>query len=157
MNGNGNINETLKGRRPGQGRIRGQMHTRPFAVPEGYFESLGARLSSIPRTQTEAHGDTGLRRRFLPYPVLAACTAAAVLIVAVLVTSPWRDEGADSQSVTFEQLLYADLVPLTDPYAVYESSYPYPETQSTLDDILNSLMAEGVSAETIRYESEQQH
>lgn len=155
MSGNGNINEALKGRSPGQSRMRGQMHTRPFAVPEGYFESLGARLSSIPRTQAEAHGDTGLRRRFLSYPVLAACAAAAALIIAVLVISPWRDEPSDPKSVTLEQLLYADLVPLTDPYSIYESSYSYPETQSTLDDILNSLVNEGVSAETIRYESEQ--
>lgn len=135
-----------------------RLHKRPLAVPEGYFESLNARLSSIPRTQVEIHGDTGLRRHFRPWPVLAACAVASTLIATALFFGLGRSGVTESAVVTYEQLLYADLIPHTDPYSIYESSYSYPEDRPNMDDILQSLLNEGVSAETIRrYESEEHH
>lgn len=132
-----------------------KMRKRPFEVPEGYFDSLEACLNAIPQSQTEIGEGTASRWYFRPYPALAACAAATVLVIAVLFGTNGHDESADRTSVTYEQLLYADLIPLTNPYAIYENSTPsYTEDLSTQDDIINSLVHEGVPVETIKYEKE---
>lgn len=132
-----------------------KMRKRPFEVPEGYFDSLEARLNAIPQSQAETCEGTASRWYFSPYPALAACAAAAVLVVALLFGTNRHDESTDRISVTYEQLLYADLIPLTNPYAIYENSATsYTEGLSTQDDIINSLVHEGVPVETIKYEKE---
>lgn len=130
-----------------------KMRKRTFEVPEGYFDSLEARLSAIPHSQTET--GAGTKWYFRPYPALAACAAAAVLAIAILFGNNRHGESTDPTNVTYEQLLYADLIPLTNPYAIYETSTPsYTEGLSTQDDIINSLVHEGVPVETIKYEKE---
>lgn len=132
-----------------------KMRKRPFEVPEGYFGSLEARLNAIPQSQTETCEGTVSKWYFRPYPALAACVAVAVLVIAVLFGTGRHNESMDPISVTYEQLLYADLIPLTNPYAIYENSTPSDtEDLSTRDDIINSLVHEGVPVETIKYEKE---
>ena len=79
----------------------------PYKVPEGYFSGMEDRLSRIP----EERGSW--RRTFVPY--LTVAVALAALAVAAFVFTG-RQSDQDEDMLIYEQYVYADLIPHTDPF-----------------------------------------
>ena len=123
------------------------MRKMPCSVPEGYFENLQARLSTIP----SEHPITldvrpALWGRIRPYVALAA--AFIFMVVAGTGILKLSTKGLNAQDDIDELYSYAGYVLMTDPYAFYdedESSSP------TEDDIAEYLLNTGVPIEHIYY------
>lgn len=112
-----------------------------ISVPEGYFGDLKTRLSSIPAGRTPAFG------RVAPYLSLAASFLAILAIGALTV-----GKTADNSSLYDEtdSFIVAELIPSTDPYALFRSESEDPATISE-EDIVNYLIDSGMSIELIDY------
>lgn len=119
-----------------------QFHT----VPEGYFEGLQARLSAIPQQQ-----ETVTRWvRFRPYLAMAAAFAAIVVGGTALL----RQTAQPASGLTYDDLMgYAQLIPTTNPYMIYDEEYMGEEEAYTEEDIINYLIETGVSLELVAYEA----
>ena len=118
------------------------------SVPEGYFDSLKTRLSSIP---SEPHAHSGLWSRVRPYLALAASFAAIVLIGNAVLKDTVRSRtsdpllGADS---------YADIISITNPEFLYdEAGFDFEELSD--EDIINYLIESGVRTEHLAYAGDQ--
>ena len=117
-------------------------------VPEGYFENLQERLSSIGRTETSP-AETKVVRRIMPYIAVAASMLIAVTVGNwILSRTAIRDMQGD-----YESMLIAEASPL---YGPDGSSFLDDELEDiTNEDIVNYLISSGVSLEQInavRYE-----
>lgn len=122
-----------------------------YNVPEGYFEQLQGRLVRIPAEQEQPVKVVPLFTRLKPYMALAASFVMAFCVGNFILgrsTKPVSDE------ITFEDICYADLIPVTNPYMIYEDSpyaaYGLQET-ATEDDILEYLISTGASVDYIAY------
>lgn len=122
-----------------------------FSVPEGYFEQLRSRLETIPAQQSEPAEVITLWSRLRPYAALAACFVIAFSVGSFILgrtAVPVQDE------LSFQDICYADLVPVTNPYIIYDDSpYLYEEEQisATEDDIVEYLISSGASVDYIAY------
>ena len=120
------------------------MSTRKDIItPEGYFEDLQDRLLAIPR---QAAAPRGIRR-LTPYAAFAASIAAAVLIgnfVLRQTAVPAEDDGWTYLSY-LTQVLDPDGGSLVDGDAWAE------ESALSEDDIVNYLLADGISVEHLNY------
>jgi len=142
MDKNSNILDELKA----QGR--------PYGVPDGYFESLRARLDAIPSTKQEEEVPMtkvvempSLWTKVRPYIAMAA----AFLI---LVTAGTAILKTTTNSITIsedEYMQIASILPVTDPYAIYYEDYADEEEEVSGDDIVNYLIETGVSLEQLAY------
>ena len=113
-------------------------------VPEGYFESLQARLSQIPYMQETPAAVTPWNR-LRPYLAMAAAFAALVIGgTAVLRNTVLPDTGLSEEDL----LGYAELIPATDPYLIFDESEDREEPFSD-EDIVNYLIETGVSLEQL--------
>lgn len=117
-------------------------------VPEGYFENLQERLSSIGRTETSP-AEMKVVRRIMPYIAVAASMLIAVTVGNwILSRTVVRDMQGD-----YESMLIAEASPL---YGPDGSSFLDDELEDiTNEDIVNYLISSGVSLEQInavRYE-----
>ncbi len=142
----------------------------PYQVPEGYFDKLQNRLSAIPRNSANtiecvpAEDDKSAGKamaisvwiEFKPYITLAACFAIAVTIGSFIVS---KTESKASPQGSYENILYADMIPVTDPYMIYgDSGTTANKNEITDDDIENYLIASGTTVEHIEYVAyENQH
>lgn len=122
-----------------------------YNVPEGYFGQLQSRLSAIPARQKQPEKVFPAFNKLKPYVALAASFAMAFCIGNFILgrsTKPANDE------ITFEDICYADLIPVTNPYMIYEDSpyaaYGQQET-ATEDDIMEYLVSTGASVDYIAY------
>lgn len=87
-----------------------ELRRRTSSVPEGYFESLQDRLSKIPEMQVDSR--PGLWDKMKPAMALAASFVAALIIGGLILT---KTAGPRIESVSYEQLASADLIPHTEP------------------------------------------
>ena len=122
-----------------------------YDVPEGYFEQLQSRLVNIPAQQEQPEKVIPVFHKVRPYLALAACFVMAFCVgnfILGISTRPANDE------ITFEDICYADLIPVTNPYMIYEDS-PYAvygqQEAATEDDILEYLISTGASVDYIAY------
>ena len=115
-------------------------------VPEGYFENLQTRLSAIP----QQHSAVTPWVRMRPYLAMAAAFAAMVVGGTALLRSTARPASVLSDEDLFS---YAQLIPRTDPYMIYDESAQAEESYSE-EDIINYLIETGVSLELLAYEAD---
>ena len=118
-----------------------------ISTPEGYFEDLQQRLSGIPSRTVR----TSPVRRLAPYFAYAASLVVAVLLGNALLkrtVPPAEDDGW-----TYVSYLADALDP--DGAALMDESAWAGEEEDGLsrEDIINYLLAEGVSVEQLNYVS----
>lgn len=126
----------------------------PYSVPEGYFKSLEARLAKIPSAETFAYepaapADQRISpwTRLKPYAALAACFVIA-FVCGTLILS--KTAGERSSLDYYDSLVYSDLIPVTEPDAIFQTSAA-DESAVTDEDRISYLLACGVSAAQIGY------
>lgn len=125
----------------------------PFCTPEGYFESLSSRLSSIPFSGTEpvetkTNSKSSVWAIIKPY---VACAASLALLVTAGTSILKMTAGdANTEEMTDYQFLgYSDLIPKT--ATVYEMFDQ--EDDLSYDDITDYLIDSRISVERIVYET----
>ena len=116
-------------------------------TPEGYFEDLQNRLSEIPARKQQVSPV----RRIAPYFAYAASLVVAVMLgnaVLKKTAAPVEDDGW-----TYVSYLADALDP--DGAALYDESEWYDDEESYLseEDIINYLIADGISVEHLNYVS----
>lgn len=128
-----------------------KMRQMPFEVPAGYFEGLQMRLEAIPAEHPrERRVFVPLWQKLSPYVALAACFLLAVFMGNFfLKTQPAVTEDASLQS--YQQFIYADLTPVTNPYVVFDDADAAYTESADEDDIVNYLISSGVSSDLIAY------
>lgn len=116
------------------------LRKRPCSVPSDYFEGLQSRLMAIPQDHPlhQEARRSGLWMRIMPYAALAA-SFAVILAVGSLVLHRQSEDAGD---YTYEQLLYADMIPHVDPYSHYGDCQEEPELTS--DELLDYLVSSNV-------------
>jgi hypothetical protein len=119
----------------------------PYSVPDGYFDRLKGRLNEIAVSSVDTV-PRSLWQRIRPYAALAACFAASFLIGNAILrkTAP----KASSSDQFYKELMYSDLIPVTQPYAIFEME-DEEEMETSDEDIINFLIETGVSVELIAY------
>ncbi len=135
----------------------------PYSVPEGYFESFGARLGARIRQEEGLRREPVKRRifpaRLIPYFSVAAAVA---IIVALGVTfgslgrkTAVPEGGLQDSDYVF---YYTEIVPVTEPEAIYysynsDSDFTDYDIASSdgldYDDIINYLFESGVDVNTL--------
>jgi len=120
----------------------------PFTTPEGYFENFKMDIGSI---QAEEDGQSGIRmsenpifRKLSPYIAMAAMFAAIVAAGTALMKMITPQE--DMQE--YGSLAYIDMIPVTEPEAIYYS-YNHETEDLTDEDIVNYLIYSGTDLEKI--------
>lgn len=126
------------------------MRQMPFDVPAGYFESLQTRLEAIPAAHpTERRVFVPLWQKISPYLALAACFLSIVFVGNFFLSK--QSVGSEDASLqAYQQFIYADLTPVTNPYVVFDDEDYYTETADE-DDIVNYLISSGTSSDLIAY------
>ncbi len=131
-----------------KGNVR---YHRIHEVPEGYFDGLEKRLMSIPNESQKKKKiwafmpEKNNIRRLTPYIGLVAGFALIAGIGTILLrmtTSPLLNE--------YEEMQYADIIPLGYPYLPTEEEYTSSEASSE-DDIETYLIDNNISIEQIEY------
>ena len=120
-----------------------ELDRHPFRTPERYFDRLKTQLKAIPAAEA-GPVRCSLWQRLKPYAALAACFAASLVIGNTIL----RKTAPDATDSLYDQLVYSDLIPVTQPNALYDND-TLPETSE--EDIANFLIESGVSAELIAY------
>lgn len=116
----------------------------PYKTPEGYFEALGARLSEIPQSYRRPSA-WDYMRPYLAYEALVLC---ALAVGTLLFRSPAAVNPDEADS--YEMMYYADLVPRTNPYAIFEAAEASAmEVSYGSEDIVSYLIDSGTSLEAI--------
>ena len=122
---------------------------RMYGVPDGYFEGLQARLSAIPAMEAEAESRVTVWAKVRPVIALAA-SFAILLTVGTLILSKTAGRITTSDS-EFLEYAYA-MIPLTEPYSIYDASLAESLYQEvSVDDIENYLIETGVSINQLGY------
>lgn len=85
-----------------------------FNVPDGYFESLQSRLSEVSRMEARPR----IRGKVSLYMAVAAGLAAVIVAGGFFLYSV-RSSSALSSDGFYDELMYSDLIPVTDPDAVF--------------------------------------
>lgn len=117
-------------------------------VPEGYFEDLRVRLSSIPQGSGHAVRERSGRLDLTPYLALAACFAILFVVgTAILRSTGSRMESAGSWDADEE--VYADLASADQPYMMWQEYDTTEEDVMDDEDIIDYLIESGVSAEVL--------
>ena len=123
-----------------------RMNKRPYTTPDGYFDYLQIRLSQIPQRQEQLQEVPEVRvsrwARITPYFALVACFAVAIVAGRFILDKTASQPQAEDY-VTLEQLYYADLIPYTSQYPLFEENYGSQDAYSyevTEEDIINYLI-----------------
>ena len=124
-----------------------------FNVPEGYFDQLQKRLEAIPSQQTEVVRPAvtvPLWTRVRPYVALAACMLMAFVIGDFFLG---RNSAPAPAEFGLEDYYMADLVPVTNPYAIYDDAPMdlYTPESSSEEDVVQYLISSGTSVDYIAY------
>ena len=122
----------------------------PFKVPDGYFADLKERLEAIPAGQ-ESKELAGWQR-LKPYVALAA----SFLVMVTGGTALLRSTAGSTEEVSsYERFQMADLLPVTDPYLMYDGYEPADSSEDiSSDDIASYLIDSGTTLEHIEYYEE---
>lgn len=123
-----------------------------YGVPEGYFSQLQSRLEAIPAQQSESSSNVvvPLWDKVKPYIALAACF---IMILCVGNYAINKAMPPAQDTLSFEDICYADLIPVTNPYIIYDDSpYTYDVQEPVSeDDIVEYLISSGASLDYIAY------
>lgn len=119
---------------------------RPYSVPEGYFGRMEARLQRIP-SEASAEREVTAWAKVKPYLCLVAVFAFAFVLKTFL---PENQIDLEDQQVTYEQLMFSDLIPQSNPDFIFELD-SYQDEVISEDDIRNYLINSNTSLETIEY------
>jgi hypothetical protein len=125
-----------------------------FNVPEGYFDQLQKRLEAIPSqhpvVQTPAV-TVPLWTRVRPYVALAACMMMAFFVGNFFLGR--NHLPTEAEQVMQDYYYMADLIPVTNPYAIYDDSPMelYSPESSSEDDVVEYLLSSGTSVDYIAY------
>ena len=121
-----------------------------YNVPDGYFEGLKARLERIPAEHpVKRDSRMILWTRIRPYAAVAACLALFLAVGSILMDRNTVQSSGDS---IYEQVMYSDLIPDTDPYLILGAPSNVDESYEVSDDdIIDYLISSGTSAELIAY------
>ena len=120
-----------------------------ISVPEGYFGDLQMRLSEIPQREVRP----GLIRRMTPYVAFAASIAAVVLIGnAILRKTAVPAPTAEDETWTYVSYLADALDP---DGGMPDDGTDWGDGDEGLsdEDIINFLIADGISVEQLNYVS----
>lgn len=120
-----------------------------FSVPDGYFELLQTRLEAIPEQRQETHKHpvaAAIWSKTSPYFALAACFLLAFVIGNNVLTRIYPQQESE---YTLEDWYYASLIPVTNPYAIYDAAPDTYAEESSCDDILEYLISSGASLDYI--------
>ena len=126
-----------------------------FNVPEGYFEQLQTRLQAIPSQQTaqkpaETHKVVAapFLKRVAPYAAAAACLLGAFFVGNHFIGSVQPQTG----ELSAQDFYYADIIPVTDPYAIFAEMDDYSAAQQVSnEDVIEYLLSSGTSVDYIAY------
>ena len=125
-----------------------------YKVPDGYFDSLQKRLEASPSQQTKEHAPVvamPLWTRVRPYVALAACMLMAFFVGNFFLG---RNQASAPADFGLQEYYYmSDLIPVTNPYAIYDDSPMelYTPESSSEDDVLQYLISSGTSVDYIAY------
>ena len=124
-----------------------------YKVPDGYFEGLQKRLEAIPSEHTKVSTPAvtvPLWTRVRPYVALAACMLMAFVVGDFFLG---RNSAPAPAEFGLEDYYMADLVPVTNPYAIYDDAPMelYTPESSSEDDVLQYLISSGTSVDYIAY------
>ena len=124
-----------------------------YKVPDGYFEGLQKRLEAIPSEHTKVSTPAvtvPLWTRIRPYVALAACMLMAFVVGDFFLG---RNSAPAPAEFGLEDYYMADLVPVTNPYAIYDDAPMelYTPESSSEDDVLQYLISSGTSVDYIAY------
>ena len=114
-----------------------------ISTPEGYFGDLQMRLSEIPRRESAPSGI----RRLTPYLAYAASLVVAVMLGNFILRQTARPEEDDTW--TYVSYLADALDP--DGAVLFEETPWEEETALSEEDIVNYLIADGISVEHLNY------
>ena len=120
-----------------------------ISTPEGYFENLRQRLSEIPASPARV----STLHRLAPYVAIAASFLVAVMLGnAILRSTAPSPASAEDDTWTYVSYLAAALDPdgaaLTD---LYDDGEEELEESLFAEDIVNYLLADGISVEHLNY------
>ena len=120
-----------------------------ISTPEGYFENLQQRLSEIPASPARV----STVHRLAPYVAIAASFLVAVMLGnAILRSTAPSPASAEDETWTYVSYLAAALDPdgaaLTD---LYDDGEEELEESLFAEDIVNYLLADGISVEHLNY------
>lgn len=116
-------------------------------VPDGYFDNLKSRLSSIPASKTVS---PGLWMRVRPYAALAA-SFAAILVIG---NSLLRNTASQPNEGDYSDASYAEMISLVSPETIY-NVMEYGQEDISEDDIINYLIESGIRTEHLAYAGNQ--
>ena len=125
-----------------------------FNVPEGYFDQLQKRLEAIPAEHPVVQTpvvSVPFRTKVRPYLALAACMLLAFAVGNFFLGRNHTPADAD---YAYQDYYYmADLIPVTNPYAIYDDAPVdlYAPESSSEDDVVEYLLSSGTSVDYIAY------
>ena len=118
-----------------------------ISTPEGYFEDLQQRLSEIPARPARV----STVRRVAPYVAIAASFLAVVLagnFILGRTSAPAEDDGTWAYMSYLADALDPDGASMFD---VYDEYWEGEEEGLSAEDIVNYLVADGISVEHLNY------
>lgn len=129
-----------------------------FNAPDGYFESLQSRLSEVSSREARPR----IHRKASLYMAVAAGLAAVIVAGGFFLYSG-RSSAVLSAEGFYDELMYSDLIPVTDPDAVFMTvmqddaseadAAGYVDSSSDYDqdgsDAMEYLIYSGISAEDV--------
>jgi hypothetical protein len=117
-----------------------------ISTPEGYFENLQQRLSEIPARPARV----STVRRLAPYVAVAASFLLIVMAGNFILGRTAASAAADDDTWTYVSYLADALDP--DGAIPDESYYDWEDEESlSAEDIVNYLVADGISVEHLNY------
>ncbi len=97
---------------------------------------------------------TILWTRIRPYAAVAACLAVLLAVGSIFLDRNTAQSAAGEN--IYEQVMYSDLIPDTDPYLILGAPSNVDESYEVSDDdIIDYLISSGTSAELIAYAGNQ--
>ena len=119
-----------------------------ISTPEGYFENLQQRLSEIPARPARV----STVRRLAPYVAVAASFLLIVMVGNFILGRTAAPASADDDTWTYVSYLAAALDP--DGAVPDDTYYGWEEGEEeglSAEDIVNYLVADGISVEHLNY------
>lgn len=126
------------------------LNNHPYSVPEGYFDDLQSKLSEIPHL---SECKVSRWQKVQPYLALVACFCFALALGQAIKK---RTVGmSDTDDTLYEQLIYADMIPHSEPYSIFDTDRTLAaEDSPDENDVIAYLIETGTSIELIDYFSE---
>ena len=124
-----------------------------YSVPEGYFAQLQDRLCDIPvqSRKMSSHAEpVSMWDKVRPYLALAACFVMAFRLGNFILGDV---SGQPQDELSLQDIRVAGLIPVTDPYSIYDDVPDFSEEDETVSDtdVVEYLISSGASVDYIAY------